>query len=175
MGVTILHNNGKTWRWELGDVISTDVERVFVIFGSSRTGTTRRGPTDILYAFGQQFVFTRAQLSKFVDTSAGLASRISVMQELVFADLVLVADVRVKVLQRGVLLDSSKADGSELPAEREVEHVLRMESQFLAERGYHDGDDQVPRKRCSPWQIADWNGICNGNHPALQAGYPSPW
>lgn len=173
--VTTLRSNGRIWRWELGNALSTDLERVFIIFGSSRTGTTRRGPTDILYAFGQQFVFTRDQLNKFVDTNAGLGPRISVMQELVFADLILVADVRVKVVQRSLLEDAAKAEKSEIPPEREVEHVLRMESQFTLERGFQEGDDQVPQMRCSPWQIADWNGICDGNHPSIPRGYPSPW
>mmetsp|Transcript_5731 Transcript_5731/g.21770 ORF Transcript_5731/g.21770 Transcript_5731/m.21770 type:complete len:472 (+) Transcript_5731:119-1534(+) len=203
-----LLDEGRTWQWELLDVGHAEVERVFLIIGGSRGGTVKRGPTDILFAFGQQFVLTRDQTKQFMDKEAGLQGRMSVLQELILCDLVLVADVRLKARQRSHLLPGpatssvepdaetgkeeeteAQEEKEEAPAskrsedaggsasehrEAEVEHVLRLEMQLKQERSYND--DGLPTVRASSWQIADWNGVCHGNHPALpRNGPPAPW
>lgn len=195
--LALLKDAGCDWRWELSDIRQASVERIFLIIGAARSGTVRRGPTDILFTFGQQFVLTREQTQQFLDRESGLSGRMSVLQELLFANSILVADVALTATQSSTLRsppglgadagshgtdDGSSSDCS--PREPKpttstsgephtVKHVLRLEMALSQERSY--SSDGVPIMRASPWQIVDWNWICQGNHPSLPRGRPSPW
>lgn len=183
-----------SWRWDIDDISDVQVDRVFLIIGGLRTGPSPHGLTDILFAFGQQFVLSREQTKKFLAPEARLQARMAILQELMFSDFVFVADVSMTAKQRSVLAcprsvtqkgppaeaAEGTSCGAEAPEEREaqkghelVEHRLRLEMQFLQERQY--SDDGLPIMRASAWQIVDWNGVCLGNHPALPRDRPAPW
>merc|ERR1719507_1762899 len=94
-----LQGSGHSWHWQLENVLDAHIQRLFLIIAASRSGAIRRGPTDILCAFGQQFVLTREQTKRFIDRTRGIQSRMEVLQELLHADLVLVADASLTVKQ----------------------------------------------------------------------------
>merc|ERR1711956_150325 len=110
----------------------------FLVMGASRSGTVRRGPTDILFAFGQQFVLTRDQTKRFLDRSTGIQSRMQVLQELLYSDLVLVADASLMVRQSSSLVTplepkpmtdaaAAAATAAAAPEAQITKHVLRLE------------------------------------------------
>jgi hypothetical protein len=177
--MTALRTAGCEWRWELGDIEEVAVRRLFVVVGGSRGGTRQRGPTGlgILGAFGQQFVLSEDQYTRFIDK--GMKGRMDVLQELLFSDSVLVGDVAIQVKQRCSLSCDPKSTGAgvastdEFACNRSVTHVLRLEMALNQIR--NQGYDDIPHLRASSWQIADWNWLCVGNHPALPPGVPSPW
>eukprot|EP00933_Yihiella_yeosuensis_P062104 TRINITY_DN65040_c0_g1_i1.p1 TRINITY_DN65040_c0_g1~~TRINITY_DN65040_c0_g1_i1.p1 ORF type:complete len:269 (+),score=69.09 TRINITY_DN65040_c0_g1_i1:106-807(+) len=164
------------WRWELsGGFDGVKIDRIFVILGASRTGVSHTG-VGLVNAFGQQFVLRPQQTDKFVGRDAGFESRMSVFQELLFGDMVAVADVSVTVKQRSGL-SSTSAEGEEksavkLEEEASIEHVLRLEMPL-----HHDRSSgrEVPNMRLGSWQLVDWNWVCRGNHPALPPDVPAPW
>lgn len=166
-----------TWWWEVTGIHQAWVERVFIIFGVSRTRTLHRGPIDIISGFGNQFVVGQEQ--------AELYGRVGAAQKSLDSDMVVVADVIMQATQRSAMWcpdhDSAGALSSEdvdhepnLGDHNVVEHILRLEMALSQEWGqFGPGTGQV--LRAGPWQIADWNGLCRGNHPALQHGEEAPW
>lgn len=58
---------------------------------------------DLIYAFGQQFAMTRDQTKRFLSKDSGIRERIDVLQDLLFGDVLLVADTSVTVRQRSLL------------------------------------------------------------------------
>jgi len=169
---------GCSWKWEVFDVTKSKVERVFVIIGASRSGAIRRGPVDILVAFGQQFVLTPDQTQRFVDSNSGITGRMAVLQELICSDAVLVADAALTVQQRTALMCPGSADSAE-PEWRQhyftTQHILRLEMSLTQQNKCSD-DSDTPYLSASPWQIVDWNWVCHGNHPSLPTGkVAAPW
>jgi len=179
--VDAFRSAGCSWHWELHGIADVRVERLFVIVGASRGGQVRRGPISILGAFGQQFVLSEKQAKAFLDRKGGLMGRVTVLQELLFDDMVLVVDVTVKATQRSALqcpdgcLEAAPCSPGKPEEEpsipQHVEHMLRLEMALSPERNY--GSDE-PVFRASSWQIADWNWVCGGNHPALPRGVEAP-
>mmetsp|Transcript_26036 Transcript_26036/g.50974 ORF Transcript_26036/g.50974 Transcript_26036/m.50974 type:complete len:153 (+) Transcript_26036:769-1227(+) len=107
-GMTLsLQSSGHSWLWQVDEVLDTRITKLFLIMAASRAGAIRRGPTDILCAFGQQFVLTREQTKRFIDRTRGIQSRMEVLQELLHADLVLVADASLTVKQSSTLVTPS--------------------------------------------------------------------
>merc|ERR1712166_1120627 len=109
-----------------------------------------------------------------------MQGRMSVLQELMFSDSVLVGDVALRTTQRSSLHHSPDHRGhteqpptEELGSVQTVEHVLRLEMPLKQIRDH--ANDDVPLLRPSSWQIADWNWACSGNHPALPRDVPAPW
>lgn len=170
--MTSLRSAGCTWSWKLEEIEDVSLRRMFIIVGASRGGTVHRGPTGILGAFGQQFVLTKDQTQRFLDKSSGMQGRMSVLQELLVSDSVLVGDVVLRARQRSYLhCDAgSNQQAAELGSRETVEHVLRLEMHLGQDRG-----DELPMLRPASWQIADWNWLCLGNHPALPPGVAAPW
>jgi len=176
-----LQGSGHSWHWQLENVLDAHIQRLFLIIAASRSGTVRRGPTDILCAFGQQFVLTRDQTKRFLDRSSGIQNRMEVFKELLYSDLVLVADASLTVRQSSALITPSKqqpiaaaaAAAAAAPQAQVTKHLLRLEMPLSQERNYDD--DGVPLMQTGPWQIADWNWICFGNHPMLPRDHPAPW
>mmetsp|Transcript_55506 Transcript_55506/g.154676 ORF Transcript_55506/g.154676 Transcript_55506/m.154676 type:complete len:397 (+) Transcript_55506:77-1267(+) len=182
-----LQEAGCAWRWEVQDVTDARIERVFVIIGASRSGAQKR--TNILPAFGQQFVLTPAQTKIFLDSKEGLRGRMDVLQQLLVSDAVVVADAVVTANQRSELscpglpdngtrgafnaAGSRAAPDGGLGRLQTLQHALRFEMALKQEGQF--GSDGVPALRASSWQIADWNMICRGNHPALPQDCQSPW
>lgn len=169
------------WRWEV-DELKSSIQRIFLILGASRGGPIPR-ERYILNALGQQFVFTPAQSEKFTNRENSFNERIEVFQDLLFSDMVLVADVSLTATQRAKLCCPSQ--GGEAPsasvADQEIDlggvetvstdHVLRLEMALT--NGPDRGEE--PRMRAAPWQLVDWNWICLGNHPSLPPKVPAPW
>lgn len=170
--MTSLRSAGCTWKWKLEEIEKVSLQRMFIIVGASRGGTVHRGPTGILGAFGQQFVLTKDQTQRFLDKSSGMQGRMSVLQELLVSDSVLVGDVVIRARQRSYLRSNADSDSQapELTNRETVEHVLRLEMHLSQDRG-----DEMPMLRPGSWQIADWNWLCLGNHPALPPGIAAPW
>eukprot|EP00929_Paragymnodinium_shiwhaense_P048295 TRINITY_DN24433_c0_g1_i3.p1 TRINITY_DN24433_c0_g1~~TRINITY_DN24433_c0_g1_i3.p1 ORF type:complete len:256 (+),score=41.69 TRINITY_DN24433_c0_g1_i3:157-924(+) len=185
---------GCEWEWQIDDVCDVQLERMFCIIGGKRSSHVRRGTQNILAAFGQQFVLTKEQAETFLHKS-NLQGRVQVMQDLLFSDLLLVADVAVVVKQRQKLVcpgqprpAEEKSDDAPSSAsgagddasrraddkdEQEVTHVLRLEMAFKQENTYHESG--VPSMRPESWQVVDWNWICKGNHPNLPTEFSAPW
>lgn len=168
-----LRDAGYNWKWTIEEIEKVEVQRMFMIVGASRTGTTHRGPTGILGAFGQQFVLAKEQTERFLSKESGVRGRMEVLQELLVSDSVLVGDVVLHVSQRSNLeCEAGACNNKRLHPGRKtsVQHVLRLEMALS-----HDRNEDVPLVRPSSWQIADWNWLCRGNHPALPAGVSAPW
>lgn len=174
--VVTLAEAGCDWRWEVGEIDEAWVDRVFVIFGVSRTRMLHRGPVHIMSGFGNQFVVGHEQ--------AEFDGRAGALQKLLDSDRVVVADVKVLAKQHSslwcrstCLTDAPESGGAHSPPGmgemRAVEHVLRMEMALSQEHGQFSGNGNV--LQASPWHIADWNWLCYGNHPALQRGDEAPW
>merc|ERR1719491_1761795 len=126
---------------------------------------------------GQQFVLKRDQGKRFLDRSVGVRSRVSVLQELLFEDSVLVADVSLLTRQTSKLVcpGGENADKARPDATPDVVgHVLRMEMALERQRGVTDTSG-FPILRPSSWMIVDWNWLCFGNHPALPRDVQAPW
>lgn len=167
------------WRWEV-DELSSSIQRTFLILGGSRGGPIPR-ERYILNALGQQFVFASAQSEKFTNRENSFNERIEVFQDLLFSDMVLVADVSLTATQRAKLLCASEEGTTASVADQEIDlsgvetvstdHVLRLEMALT--HGPDRGEE--PRMRAAPWQLVDWNWICLGNHPSLPPKVPAPW
>lgn len=172
--VAALIHTGSDWRWEVLNVDEAKLERLFMIVGASRSGSLAKGKNDILGAMGQQFVLKREQSERFLDRSGGVRTRVAVLQELLFEDSVLVADVSLRTKQTSAVT----CPGGEVAASNDhpkvVGHVLRMEMSLERQRGVSDSSG-FPVLRPSSWTIVDWNWLCMGNHPALPRGYAAPW
>jgi len=163
-----LEEAGYDWRWQV-ESLEAEIQRIFVILGTRRGGTIPR-ERHFLNAFGQQFVLTPEQAERFLSREGGFNARITVFQDLLFSDMVLVADVAVSAKQRSKLVEGSEPDLQLDDAL--VEHVLRLEMPMSHDRT--TGHD-VPHMRASPWQLVDWNWVCLGNHPSLPPNVPAPW
>ncbi|CAE8588390.1 unnamed protein product [Polarella glacialis] len=140
-----LREAGCDWRWELDGDLGASVHRIFVIVGASR-GAVIPKERQFLEALGQQFVLKPEQTERFAGVASregGFKARIGIFQELLFADMVVVADVGLVARQRSALIcpgDPNALQGSEkislgsldagsgpLMVPQEVEHVLRFE------------------------------------------------
>jgi len=172
--VTALVDAGCDWNWEVLSVDEAQLERLFMIVGASRSGSLQKGKNDILGAMGQQFVLKREQSERFLDRSGGVRARVSVLQELLFEDSVLVADVSLRSMQKSKLTCPGGETVEHHDHPEVVGHILRMEMALERQRGMTDSSG-LPVLRPSSWTIVDWNWLCIGNHPALPPGYPAPW
>ncbi|CAE8685252.1 unnamed protein product [Polarella glacialis] len=185
-----LREAGCDWRWELDGDLEASVHRIFVIVGASR-GAVIPKERQFLEALGQQFVLKPEQSERFAGVASregGFKARIGIFQELLFADMVVVADVGLVARQRSALIcpgDPNAPQGSEkislgsldagsgpLMVPQEVEHVLRFEMPMRHDRT--SGSD-VPNMKCSKWNLVDWNWVCHGNHPCLPPNARSAW
>lgn len=162
---------GYDWRWEVDeDEMTARVDRVFMVSGVSRTGGLVSEPEIIMIPpLGQQHVMPFNRMTVFRD--GRMSEKLEAYEELMMADMVLVADVTVKTSQRwGFRQPEEKSSSSFSLDSEKVEHVLRLEMALP-----QVGGSDMPNKRVSSWQLADWNWLCNGNHPALKKGKRAPW
>lgn len=168
-----LRQHNYDWRWQLEDPHEASLQRLFVVFGASRTGARRRGSKEMVCMPGQQFVLTSDQMKRFKNKDVGMMSRLNILQELLEDDMVFVADVAVKTRQRVAVWRPGVDSDAELSEPRESEHVLRMEMTLSQDRSASEDNDASMRP--SSWQLCDWNWVCLGNHPALEKGVAAPW
>lgn len=169
-----LRDAGCTWQWDLRECkAEAKVDQLFVIFGAARTGVDKRQEINILGVLGQQLVLSPEQTKHFLDKDSWIRSRIEVMHEILFDDMVVVADASVIVSQCSELhCPGRPRELEEWP--RSVTHSLRLEMQLTVDKASHH-EEYEPDLQPSAWQLVDWNGVCVGNHPALPKGVSAPW
>lgn len=96
-----LRSADSQYGWTLHSIDEAHLHRLFLIMGASRRVAPQETGTYILAALGQQFVLSTEQKDKFVD--GGARGRMEVLQDALFTDLVLVADVTLSVTQESFL------------------------------------------------------------------------
>lgn len=146
--VASLKAAGEEWRWEIESVGDVHVDRIFLIIGGSRTGSFRRGSPE-LPVLGQHFVLTEGQRKRFLDS--GIRGRLDVLQELLFSEIVLVADASMTVKQRSWLRSPGSTDeragGGDSTAAASAEPLpsgAKAEPPIAAAAGTGDGTPELP-------------------------------
>jgi hypothetical protein len=162
--------------WELAaelESIQATVNRIFLILGAARSGTVPR-QQHFMFALGQQFVLKPKHVEQLKADGTSFRLNMSIFQDLILSDMVVVADVSLSARQRSGLAKGPKLGSSavQLDDPSQVEHAFRFEMAM-----HHDSSNgnEIPKMRASPWQLVDWNWVCLGNHPVLIPNVPAPW
>lgn len=157
---SLLRAAGYTWTWDV-DIGQSRLDGMFLVIGSSRSNTARQSPFYMVQVPGFHIVLQREQR----EAMQNLSGRVKVLQDLLFSDTTVVADVVVSTRQSAALTvipgDVEEVEESE----KTVEHSLRLEMVFS--RTGRFSDEGLPILTSSPWVISDWNWVCLGNHPVL--------